>query len=220
MEHWLGTSSDDAAQPSAWQSRSVGGALGQDLEQRWRPSRERLASLAFDLPDQRFAAMIDVASIRKDYEDWRDTPAPKPADLAAGGAAAGDSGLADLLKAQLDEERQRSGMLAAQFDVFKGFAPLLQGRMLGSFARGLGEVRETGLAVIHKGESISPDPQGPFGRQTAGVAPAPVQVTVHLDSDLRPLVNRMRAEIDGRAARVVSEQLGRNARLMVSARGG
>ncbi len=91
--------------------------------------------------------------------------------------------------------------------------------MQGSFARGLDEVRTTGLAVIHKGETINTDPKGPFGNQLAGTAPAPVQVTLYVDGNAAPLLKQVRAEIDGRAARVVSEQLGRKARILASAPG-
>ncbi len=122
----------------------------------------------------------------------------------------------------LGEERARGRMLASQFDVFKSFAPLVAGRVLGTFARGLARVPETGLAMLHKDETVLPDFAGPF-RQTAramvGGSSAPPQVTLIVDGNIAPLMGRVRAEIDGRAARVVSEQLGRRSRLIAAAGG-
>jgi TP901 family phage tail tape measure protein len=169
------------------------------------------------LPDGITDIGLDVAELRKEREKWTGTVAPA-ANLPTAGA---DSGLADLLRQQLDAERARSRMLGEQFGVFAQFAPLVGLRMQGSFARGLDEVRQTGLAVIHKGESIGADPKGPFASQlTAGVAPAPVQVSLTFADNTGQLVRLVDARVNGQAARVVSEQLGRRSRLIASAPGG
>jgi hypothetical protein len=161
---------------------------------------------------------FDVAELRKEREKWTGTVAPK-VDLPTPDAP-GDNGLADLLKQQLDAEREKSRMLGQQFGVFSQFAPLVGMRMVGSFARGLDEVRETGLAVIHKGESIGPDPKGAFGSQLAGVAPANVQVALTFEGNSGQLVKLIDARVDGRAVKAVSQQLGRRTRLIASAPGG
>jgi TP901 family phage tail tape measure protein len=169
------------------------------------------------LPDSMTDIGFDVAELRKEREKWTGTVAPI-VDLPT--MSGSDNGLADLLQQQLDAEREKSRMLGQQLGVYSQFAPLVGMRMQGSFARGLDEVRETGLAVIHKGETIGADPQGPFGNSLAGVAPAPVQITLMVDGDVAPLMKRVRAEVDGRAVRVVSEQLGRRSRIIASAPGG
>ncbi len=204
-----------------------GGLLetNRDQLQTWTQEREKLSDSAKAIPQNLFNVSMDIAEKRKEREQWTGTVAPK-IDVPAPDQtlAQGDEGraeqLAELLRSQLADERARSRMLATQFDVFKDFAPLAAMRFQGHFARGLAEVRETGLAVIHKGESIGPDPEGPFGSQLSPSGPGNVQVTLMLDANLTPLMGRVRAEIDGRAAKVVSEQLGRRSRLIASAPGG
>jgi len=104
---------------------------------------------------------------------------------------------------------------SAQGEVFRGFAPILAGRMVGSFARGTDYVLETGLAEVHRGETITPDPQGPFGRQADQ---GPPQVTVVIDGDAGPLIKNVRAYVDGRVAKVNEDQ-GRRVRQLSAVRG-
>ena len=94
--------------------------------------------------------------------------------------------------------------------------PLAGMRMVGSFARG-GVIPQTGLAMVHRDELIVPDPQGPFGSSAGGGA-AP-QVTLHVHGDAGPLIRQVTAVVDGRAAQVVSRELGRRQRIIQSAPG-
>lgn len=116
-----------------------------------------------------------------------------------------------------DALRQTTSVLAQQVEAFKGFAPLAGMRFVGSFAKG-GLVPATGLALLHRDEVVVPDPAGPFGNQAGGAA-APVTVHLQLHGDAGNLVKLIDARVDGRAARVTSEQLGRRQRVLSIAPG-
>lgn len=142
-----------------------------------------------------------------------------PPTVATPDTPASDNGLADLLKQLNDQLRESLAVSNAQFSVFTGFAPLLGQRLVGTFEHGTVRVPETGLAMVHRDEQIIPDPNGPYGR-AMGVAPAAQQVNVYIEGDMAPFLGKVRAEIDGRAATVTSQQLGRKTRLIASAPGG
>lgn len=166
-----------------------------------------------DLQLSRIDAAGDLQDILDQKAQWTGQPAPKIADAGT----SSDSTLVDLLRQQLADALKDKAVAQAHFQVFSDFQPMLQGRLLGSFARGIAHVPQDGLAVLHRDEMVVPDPQGPFGSQLtpqtgAGAGAGPVVVHVHLEGDAAALMRNVRAEVDGRAAKVVNEQLGRRAR--------
>jgi tape measure domain-containing protein len=161
------------------------------------------------------AGQLEAMQLASERADWLGTTTTLP-ELQAKGPSQQDQAMADLLKQQLDQERQGRISAESQFGVFAGFAPLVSGRMLGSFAKGtLQPIAETGPAILHKGEHVVPAPDGPFGldQRIASTSSSP-NITVIIEGDVAPLMRRVRAEVDGRAAQVVSRQLGDRQRLL------
>ena len=108
----------------------------------------------------------------------------------------------------------------AQFGTFQGFAPLAAQRLLGSFARGVANVPHDGMAMLHAGETVVPNPNGPFqitARDMAGGSAPNVNIVV--EGDVGQFVRRVEAMVDGKVARV-SEDVGRRQRLFTVAPGG
>ena len=123
------------------------------------------------------------------------------------------SGLVRLL------EQQNTGYAGAlfgignQMNVLGGFGGDIANRFVGSFAHG-GPVPQTGMALVHRGEYILPDPRGGYKASAAGSA-APT-IVVHVHGDAGAVVDRITAEVDGRVARVVSEESGRRTRVLAA----
>jgi phage-related protein len=138
---------------------------------------------------------------------------------AGTGAGAGPdlSALNALLAQELATAQQALALSQAQFGVFRGFEPLLQGRLVGSFQSGVDFVPQTGLALVHKGETILPDPSGPAGNRAAATVhtqDGPVQIDLHFEGDSGTLVKLVDARINNQALRVVSDHSGQRARLL------
>jgi hypothetical protein len=123
------------------------------------------------------------------------------------------SALADLMREQRDAALEALAVSRAQFDVFKGFAPLV-----GSFAHGTRYVPQTGLAMVHRGEQIKTDPEGPYGSQLTrgGGGGQPVQVTVIFKGEA-PSYRDVDVLVDGKLQEYKREQ-GRKARLLTGSR--
>lgn len=117
------------------------------------------------------------------------------------------------LRSQLQEANRTVAVSQAWADVFRGFAPLLGMRNVGAFLHG-GVVPETGMALVHKDETIVPDPQGPFGSTAGGnVNVGGAQVQLVVGGELAPLVKLIDARIDGKAPQIVNRELGRSRRI-------
>lgn len=171
------------------------------------------------LPFDRQSAAGDLQDVLDQKADWTGRTSPQVGPASAGS----DNGLAALYQQQAQDALHALAVSNSQFDVFKNFAPLLSGRMLGTFAQGLYRpVTETGLAILHRGETVHTDPQGGYGNQIAGDSggnAGPVTVHLTLGDNTGGLVRLIDARVDGRAAKVVSQQLGQQTRRM-SAIGG
>lgn len=91
---------------------------------------------------------------------------------------------------------------------------------VGQFAHG-GRVVRTGVAIVHQDEEIVPDPDGPYGSRLArgGGGERPVQVELVFKDKAGALVELVDARVDQRAARVVSQQVGRRQRIIATANG-
>ena len=170
--------------------------------------------LSKTLPDSMTDIGFDVAELQKEREKWTGTTAPAVNLPDASGA--GDNGLADLLKQQLDSEREKSRMLGQQFAVFSQFAPIVAGRIDGRFLHGARELPRDMLADVHQGETVLPSDDGPF-RQTrrdwlGGGGGGPVNVELHFDGNSGQLVRLIDARVNGRVAKV-SGEIGRKTRI-------
>lgn len=147
-------------------------------------------------------------------KDRLDALLVEDADQARQPAASSSAGseLADL-NAQILAAQQESNRISSQLlGVFTGFAPLVGQRLVGSFAHG-GFVGETGMALVHRGEQIIPDPGGPFANTTAAAGGKPPQVVVHVHGDAAPLMKQIQVEVDGKIQRAQMRQ-GRRARVL------
>ena len=106
----------------------------------------------------------------------------------------------------------------AQLKQLAGFTPLMAGMVRGSYAKG-GVIPETGLYLMHRDETVTSDPQGPYNSQLSGGA-ASHHVELNLHGDLGPLISHVEALVDSRVERVVSKNLGRRTRQITNAPGG
>jgi hypothetical protein len=163
-----------------------------------------------------------ISQMAKEIGQWLGTQTPKITVPDAAGADTNRQDELNRLKAELYDSAQRGRRIAeTQFGVFRDFAPLAAQRLVGSFARGVANVPEDGLALVHAGETIIPRPDGPFQitarDMTRGASP--VNVELRFDGDAAHLVRLVDARVDGRVARV-SQDLGKRSRLMTIAPGG
>jgi hypothetical protein len=126
------------------------------------------------------------------------------------------------LQTQLTQQYQQAFNLSqAQFGVFQGFAPLLQGRLMGSFATGIDRVPQTGPYLLHKDEMVIPDPSGPFANRAAATvqtAQGPIEINLTFANNEQPLVKLVDARMNQQALRIVSDHAGQRARLMAGVR--
>jgi TP901 family phage tail tape measure protein len=203
---------------------SLGAATDESALGVARAARRKFAEGIDDYTPKMAGIGPDLVDIKADLQDildqkaaWTGKTAPRIPTTSSTGE--GDTGLADLLRQQRDDAIRRFMTSESQRLVIQGFAPLLNARLVGSFARGVAHVPETGLAMVHKDETILSDPQGAFGN-TLQQAGAPVEVKLYLQGDSGALMNKVRAEVDGRAVRVVSEVLGRRSRTFAISPGG
>jgi hypothetical protein len=153
--------------------------------------------------------------------DWLGTTAILPLhDQAAGGDQ--QSTIDDLKQTLLDQALQNLAVSQAQFSMLSGFQGLVQGRIVGAFAHG-GPITETGLALVHKGEHVITDPDGPFrtGPNSAARMGGQGDVHVHVDVDghLAPFVKMVDARIAAQAPHVASSVTGRRSRQLSKAPG-
>lgn len=165
------------------------------------------------------AERTTVASIAQEMGDWLGTNVPLP-NLGTDGASG--TALTDVLAQQNDQLLRQHAVDTAQFQAMLNFGPLAGMRMVGAFAHG-GPITDTGMALVHKGEYVVPDPTGPYVNRAAADAQgggAPQEIRLTIDGDLAPLVGRMQASVDGRVLTVSSERAGRRARMIANAPGG
>lgn len=159
-------------------------------------------------------ADVDVPKRQFDVDDLahRIGLGPQNVDAASPDAAA--------IQAALDKALTENAIQAAQFKVFAGMQGMIGARMVGAFAHG-GVIPETGMALVHKNETVVPAPDGPFYNRAAAAAQACSHVVeVHAHGDLGPLFRHVEATIDGKAAAIVSRQIGKRSRGLRSAPGG
>jgi hypothetical protein len=121
-----------------------------------------------------------------------------------------------LTKEQLATTVRALALSQAQFAVFAGFEPMLAGRLVGSFASGVDRVSRTGPAIVHEGEVILPDPDGPYGNRAVAQARggAPIKIELHFAGDSGKLVKLVDARINERGLRFVSDRAGQRSRLI------
>lgn len=129
-----------------------------------------------------------------------------------------DAQLLELVKQQLAESQHALAVSQSQFAVFAGFEPLFQARMVGTFAHGVDRVPRTGPAMVHQGEVILPDPDGPYGNRAAaqvnGANAQPMQITLVMANNDHALMRVVDARVDQRSLRVVSDKSGQRSRLI------
>jgi hypothetical protein len=125
-----------------------------------------------------------------------------------------DALLASLTAQQRDDALRNLALSQQQYGIFTGMAPLIAGRLVGSFAHGTVRVPQTGLALLHKDEMVIPDRQGPYGNTlTAPNVTSSPQIEVHVHGDAGPLLSKVDVMVDGKIHQAQMVQ-GRRARLM------
>jgi hypothetical protein len=88
-----------------------------------------------------------------------------------------------------------------------------------AFAHG-GPVLETGLAYVHRGEYVSPDPQGPYKASYGSLGVPVVNVHNHGPADFWDMVDtRITYGVEAHAPRVAGYELGRQTRATMNAPG-
>jgi hypothetical protein len=179
-----------------------------EAAKRWR---EITRSSPFDI----FEARTNLMGLRQERAQL--APRNWAALLAEGGGGSsggGDDGYQQRQIERLTAELQTARVQHGQLGVTSDFAAQYVGR----YAQG-GPVRSTGLAYVHRGEHVSPAPNGGYGSQLRPQVNMQPVVKVYIEGDQGALTKRIRAEVDGRSAPVVSQQLGRRTRRIASAPG-
>lgn len=203
--------------PSAQPKGSGAGGLYLFMRSAWQEAddfrTDTLTGLRGSIPTER----LNIASLLKSKEEWTGTRVdPKKIEKP-------DTSQADADKERLDELKKNKlieGLTAAllgstQFGVLKSFASLVGQRYIGAFAHG-GLVGETGMALVHKGERINPDPDGPF--RTGMNSSSNTQPTVYVDLVLRDRAGQLVELVDQRVRMVapgaVSRSVGQRTRVL------
>jgi hypothetical protein len=153
-------------------------------------------------------AKSDLDSLQSLHDAKQQAPAP-------------DTSLRDaLLGSQRDDALRNLALANQQFSILSGIAPMIVGQYVGSFARGTMNVPRDGLAMVHKGEAILPNPQGPFGNQITQPGTSNTHnIEVHVHGDgMDQIVRAIDVRIDGKIHQAQSMQ-GRRARLIASSAG-
>jgi tape measure domain-containing protein len=193
------------------------------LAGQWKARMDWDNSTLADLISQRDTlSLTDIPQERNEIQRLLNQISDATGTTLPPAPSTGDSTVMDdLLRTQRNDALRELAVSESQRLVVQGFAPLLNARMVGSFARGALRIPETGLAMVHKDETILSDPQGPFGNTLTQTAQAsPVTVSLRFEGDSGNLVRLIDARVDGRSSRVVSEQLGRRSRVLRIAPGG
>lgn len=102
-----------------------------------------------------------IAVLRKDLQDFKDagwTPPPEKLDSGAEAKSERD----ELLKSIGLDTLAGNRLGQFQGDALTQFAKLLGMRFQGTFAHGAARITESGIALVHRNETIVPDPDGPF----------------------------------------------------------
>lgn len=139
------------------------------------------------------------------------------APTAAPAPATTDATLLGLVNQQLQTVTANLATSQSQFGALQGFAPLVAGRLIGSFQSGISFVPQTGPAMVHKGEMILPDPGGPQGNRAAATvqtSQGPVNIELTFANNEPPLVKLVNAQMNQHALRIISDHSGQRARLM------
>lgn len=164
---------------------------------------------------------VDLGEIDDQIRAWGATPQITKADLTAA-TSANDAARADLLQQMLDESRHANFLQGQQLTALASFQPLLEGRLIGSFAHGIRRVGQGGIAELHRDEQVITDPEGPYGSQIPrrGSGGAGGDIHLWLDGDMASVLAKARASTDdGRTARVTSQRIGQRTRLQFAAPG-
>jgi hypothetical protein len=230
--HKIGRELDGLRDENQWLvgSRSVNADLGGGAEGRlkvvrssldaFRAARRELAPkvtpVTGEIPLGLDDVRLSILELLSERGTWTNT---KPPPIQIPEPQTNDAEIAGLLRQQLDDARRSSALERGQLGALTGFAQLLGGRFVGSFAHGSMRVPETGLALVHRDETITPDPQGPYGSQLAGGG-GRFEVDVTVRTAKGEVLELVDARVRQHAGRAASEQTGRRTRVLIAAPGG
>lgn len=161
--------------------------------------------------------IADLLSTRKGWSETSIDPRAIDTDSISADQQHKD----DLIKSKKLDDLTAALLGATQFGSLKGFAQLLGQRYVGAYAHG-GLVGETGVALVHKGERISPDPNGPFRRGMNAVdsGGSPVYIELVLRDKAGSLVELVDSRIRTVAPNASSRSAGQKSRLIRVTPGG
>lgn len=193
----------------AWNpSGGLAGKMITSMDQ-WQQVADWRDSSMISLGGDGHSTEIAIKSMIKEIGDWQGTVAPK----------ADTSNIDSLNQTIKDQMLQQHAIDQAQFNTIAQFAPLVGQRLIGAFAHG-GPITETGMALVHRGEYILPDPQGPY--RTGMNAPQATtdgrHIELNLHGDLGNFWRKMEVVIDDRVEKVIQNK-GRKSRLIASSGG-
>jgi hypothetical protein len=153
-------------------------------------------NLSDTLPMDRRDVTLDIATLQAERKDVTGTTLPTSSGGGGAGSAVGGPDVAALI-AQIAQLNLALAIQGAQSGV------------IGSFAKGTLSVPQTGLALVHAGESITPAGQARGG---GGGDAGPIHVNLTLGGPLEPLARFITATVDSpQVADRISVHIGRRA---------
>jgi hypothetical protein len=187
----------------------------------WRSIDSERSDMLSSYPGRIQSEQTNIDSIRASIQEWTGTKvplAPINRDTPTDNSAAE---LADINKTIAMNNLRDSLLGNTQFGVLKDFASILGMKMLGAYSHG-GLIPETGMALVHKGEYITPSPDGPFrnGMNAPSGGNHHFAIEVHMKDKSAALVEMVDARVRKVAPAEVSRQTGRNTRRISVAPGG
>lgn len=203
----------------AWAPQSMGGLAGvaYDSLQTWRAMdtyrRDALTEAGPGIITDRD---INIPAIDRDYSDLSDSIKLPKLKKATATSSADKERINELLIQHQTDALVGLRLELSQFGTLKGFDGLLGQRFLGSFAHGSFGVDQSGIAMIHKNETIVPDPAGAFRTNAVSRAAAGSSGSMMLDVVVRTergeVLGIVRQEIRQNGQRTVSADTGRKSR--------
>lgn len=207
---------------SQWSPQAMGGIAGaayRSLEN-WRGLDEFRTTVMTEARDAIPGEQQRIAKYGDDMNALSTTKVRAPDKINTGA----DDELKDLQIQQLRDALAAQLSGAKLINTLAGFSSVVGSRFIGAFAHGSVSVPQTGYALVHKGETIVPDLDGPFGNgrtvnALSGGGGGNFSVEILVRTDRGEILQVIDQRITQVAQPIVSQQTGRRSRVLLAAPG-
>lgn len=215
--------SGDNTNVTHWEPQTMRGVVGvaMDSLENWKGLDAYKKGIVADYKSAYPQEKLNVQRIQDEIAALATTKVPVPEKVDDGSK---EAFAALQLQATQDQLKQARAALG-QYGELHDFLPMLQGRLIGAFAHGAVDVKRSGLALVHRNETIVPDMQGPFrnGRVAQalnnGTGSGKIALDVTVRTERGEVLGIVRHELRQNGQSVVSTQTGARSRVIAAAPG-